>query len=212
VFGPVLPAAAILAGLVIALIGSILLYLNAGSLLEETSEGDITFTHPTHVARERRRARLGFSLVALGFLLQAIGVAVPLLTTPAKSQPPSPTAAVVRRQQQPSATEVFSLRSKCVELGEKILEETPIGSALSQSQVSHYDIDTGRCFIEVTVQTADTTVPMTVFHRYLYDGQTRELLATQSIDHGQKAGIVYNKGILGFDQAGEYIDNIIKED
>jgi hypothetical protein len=207
-----LPAAAILAGLVIALIGSVLLYLNAGSLLEETSEGDITFTHPTHVARERRRARLGFSLVALGFLLQAIGVAVPLLTAPAKSQPPSPTAAVVRRQQPPSATEVFSLKSKCVELGEKILEETPVGSALSQSQVSHYDIDSGRCYVEVTVTTADTTVPRSVYHRYLYDRQTRDLLAYQSMEHGQKAGIVYKKGILGFDQVGEYIDIIMKED
>jgi len=62
------------------------------------------------------------------------------------------------------------------------------------------------------VQTADTAVPMTVFHRYLYDGQTRELLAMQSIDHDKKSGIVYKQGIYGFDQTGECIDKIMKED
>ena len=206
----VLPAVATLGGLVIALVGSVFLYLNAGSLLAETTDGDLTFTHPDHVARQRRRARLGFSLVALGFFLQATGVALPLVAPLPKSQPQPPTAAVARRQQ-PSATELFSLRSKCAELGEKILTDNIIGVALSQSQLSHYDIDSGRCYVELTVQTADTTAPMTVFHRYLFDGQTHEMLASQSIEREKKSGIVYKQGIYGFDQTGEYIDKIMKE-
>lgn len=156
-------------------------------------------------------------LICIGFIFQFAsdfmsgGVRASLIASPPKPPAQSPTAAVVGRQQL-TATELFSLRSKCVALGEKILEESPVGSALSQSQISHYDLDSGRCFVEVTVQTADTTVPMTVFHRYLYDGQTRDLLATQSIDHDKKSGIVYKQGIYGFDQTGEYIDKTMKED
>ncbi|HYR22291.1 MAG TPA: hypothetical protein VEP30_05135 [Chthoniobacterales bacterium] len=47
--------------------------------MEETNDGDIEFSHPKRIARERKFARIGFGLVLGGFLLQAIGVALPLL-------------------------------------------------------------------------------------------------------------------------------------
>ena len=106
----------------------------------------------------------------------------------------------------PTATEVFHLRSECATLGEKILEDSPVGSALSQSQVSHYDPQTNRCYVELTVQTADAQAPVSDYlgRRYLYDGQTRELLAFAEIigtpSEGEKRGMV-------FAETGENIDN-----
>ena len=44
----------------------------------------------------------------------------------------------------PTATEVFNLRSKCAELGEKILKNTAIGDALKKDQLSHYEPKTNR--------------------------------------------------------------------
>src|ERR1700730_17603927 len=60
--------------------------------------------------------------------------------------------------QAPTATEVFNLRNKCAELGEKIIDgNQPLGSALRQEQVSHYDPKTNRCYVELNVHMADLT-------------------------------------------------------
>jgi hypothetical protein len=41
-------------------------------------------------------------------------------------------------------------------LGDKVLEGNIIvGTGLSQSQVSHYNERTNRCYVELTIQTAD---------------------------------------------------------
>jgi hypothetical protein len=56
-----------------------------------------------------------------------------------------------RSSQLPTATEVFQLRSLCVKLGEQLLDETPVGSALTEDQVSHYDPKSNRCYVELTV-------------------------------------------------------------
>ena len=55
------------------------------------------------------------------------------------------------------AAEVFRLRSACADLGQRILEDNAIGSALSKSQISNYNPRTNRCYVELIVQTADTT-------------------------------------------------------
>ena len=115
-------------------------------------------------------------------------------------------------QRQPMAKELFELRSKCAALGEKILENNIIGSTLTHSQVSHYDTKTGRCYVELTVQNADLSKPMTIFSRYLIDGQTEEQLAFQTIKDGKKSGMIFKKGIYGFDDAGEYIDKMMKDE
>jgi hypothetical protein len=84
-----------------------------------------------------------------------------------------------RTHQLPTATEVFNLRSRCVALGDQILEANTIGSALTQSQVSHYEPRTNRCYVELTIQTADLSKPTSqhYMNRVLYDGQTKEMLA-----------------------------------
>jgi hypothetical protein len=100
-----------------------------------------------------------------------------------------------RTHQLPTATEVFNLRSKCAALGERILEDNTIGSALTQSQVTHYEPRTNRCYVELTIQTADLSKPIDQHynHRVLYDGQTKEMLAWALIERGKKGGMVFDK-------------------
>src|SRR5207253_8552320 len=54
-----------------------------------------------------------------------------------------------------SATEVFNLRSKCAELGEKIMKNTVIGDELKKEQLSHYEPKTNRCYVRLTVWKAN---------------------------------------------------------
>jgi hypothetical protein len=91
----------------------------------------------------------------------------------------------------PSATEVFHLRSECEALGENIMGGNIIGRALTQSQTSHYDPATNRCYVELNVNTADLTQFSDYFSRYLYDGQTGEMLAFTTTDHGKKTSGVF---------------------
>lgn len=78
----------------------------------------------------------------------------------------------------PTATEVFHLRSECATLGKKIMEENTSGNSnYYEEQVSHYNPETNRCFVEVNHQIATSELPYKL-HRSLYDGQTGELLAT----------------------------------
>lgn len=93
----------------------------------------------------------------------------------------------------PTATEIFHLRSECAALGEKILDNYLVGSALYKSQVSHYDPKSNRCYVLYTVQTADTTKPLDYQHELLFDGQTGEMLASLLYKgEDNKSGIVYD--------------------
>lgn len=56
-----------------------------------------------------------------------------------------------------TATEVFQLRLASAELGQAILANNFIGTALTQDQVSHYIPRTNRCYVELTVQTGDVS-------------------------------------------------------
>lgn len=87
----------------------------------------------------------------------------------------------------PTPTEAFDLQSKCTALGQKILEDNVIGSALTQEQVSRYDPTDNRCYVRLTVQTADLTTPREnyVKDNFLEDGQTGEILAVMYFK-GQK--------------------------
>ena len=87
---------------------------------------------------------------------------------------------IAQAAEPPTATEV------CAELGEKIMEENDIGMALSQ--VSRYDPRTNRCYVELIVLTPDFTKLQGVFHRNLFDGQTKELLASASRDNDRPMG------------------------
>jgi hypothetical protein len=80
----------------------------------------------------------------------------------------------------PSAVEAFELQSKCVKLGDDILEGNFIGSALTHDQVSHYNPRDNRCYVLLSVYTSDLRTPRDelIFDYYLYDGQTKEMLAS----------------------------------
>jgi cAMP phosphodiesterase len=118
--------------------------------------------------------------------------------------------------QLPTATEIFNLRSRCIALGDQILESISIGAALTQSQVSHYEPRTNRCYVELTIR-ANLNI-MDYLERTLYDGQTREILAFAKIEKGRKSGIVFDKQHKtknldneGFDDASAYIDEVMAD-
>ncbi|MCE5308528.1 MAG: hypothetical protein LLG20_12895 [Acidobacteriales bacterium] len=102
--------------------------------------------------------------------------------------------------QLPTATESFGLRSRCAELGQKIVDENVIGIALTQGQVSHYDPTSNRCYVRLDVTTADLSTPQDKFYSaaYLYDGQTKEMLATFSNKQGQKSASIFMDGWRDF--------------
>lgn len=98
----------------------------------------------------------------------------------------------------PTATEVFHLRSECAALGRKILNDSLIGPGLSQSQVSHYDPKSNRCYIELTIQTTPWDLLTGSGNRidvYLFDGQTEELLAASHWEgrNDHKSGMVFDR-------------------
>jgi hypothetical protein len=126
-----------------------------------------------------------------------------------------------RTHQLPTATEVFNLRSKCAALGERILEDNTIGIALTQSQITHYEPRTNRCYVELTIQTADLSKPIGQHYhnRVLYDGQTKEMLAYAQIERDKKHGMVFDKqhqktswDNAGWDDASAYIDAMMTDD
>ena len=111
-----------------------------------------------------------------------ISLAIVLLTS-CQSRPP----AEDRAYKLPTASEVFHLRSECARLGEKFVEEDLIGGVLGQPQESHYDPKTNRCYVQLTVMSAKAGD----FTTQLYDGQTRQMLAFASVEHGKKVGVVF---------------------
>ncbi len=99
-----------------------------------------------------------------------------------------------------TATETFNLRSRCAELGQKLMDGHVIGSALTQSQVSHYDPSSHRCYVRLDVMTADLTTPPDKAYNaaHLYDAQTGELLATVSNKQGTKSAQIFMDGWRDF--------------
>jgi len=96
--------------------------------------------------------------------------------TPPKPIPSDVAASTFRA---PSATELFDLQSKCTVIGQKIMEDNLIGNALTQEQVSHYNPKDNRCYVRLTVHTANLAQPREKYTEEdsLYDGQVGEMLA-----------------------------------
>lgn len=92
----------------------------------------------------------------------------------------------------PTATEVFNLRSKCADLGEKIMKNTVIGDALKKDQLSHYEPKTNRCYVRLTVWNATLGKGDEYFQQYLFDGQTGQMLAAIHRENGVKSGDIYS--------------------
>jgi nitrate reductase alpha subunit len=88
----------------------------------------------------------------------------------------------------PTATEVFNLRSKCAELGEKILKATVAGEGLKKEQLSHYEPKTNRCYVQLTVWNPNLGKGEDYFQQYLLDGQNGQVLAAIRREKGVKSG------------------------
>ena len=88
----------------------------------------------------------------------------------------------------PTATEVFNLRSKCAELGEKIMKNTVIRDELKKEQLSHYEPKTNRCYVRLTVWKANLGKGDEYFQQYLFDGQTGQVLAAIRREKGVRSG------------------------
>ncbi len=151
--------------------------------------------------------------------MKVLGVLAVIAAVGLLSSCQSKSSSTERTNQLPTATQVFHLRSECAALGQKILNGNVVGSALSQSQVSHYDPRTNRCYVELTIQTADTTKPLDYLNRVLYDGQTGEMLAVARLQKGEKWGMVYDKQHqtttsknVFYDDASAFIDNMMADD
>ena len=97
-----------------------------------------------------------------------------------------------RLHQNLPATEDVQLRLACAAWGEQILEGNFIRSAVYQEQFSRYSPRTNRCYVEMRVQTGDLDENSGRFAQYLYDGQTREMLAFAQIQNGKKSGKVFD--------------------
>jgi len=65
-----------------------------------------------------------------------------------------------------------------------LLKEEVVGPALSKEVASHYNSKTNRCYVEVTVMPIDAT--NSDMSDYLYDGQTKEMLAYITTKAGKK--------------------------
>lgn len=120
----------------------------------------------------------------------------------------------------PTATEVFHLRSECASLGQKILDNNAIGNALTQSQVSHYNPATNRCYVQLTVQSANLSG--NYFSNYLFDGQTGDILASATQEKGKKEyGNIFSGPVkttvsdaseTTFQSTNDYINEVMKDD
>jgi hypothetical protein len=117
-----------------------------------------------------------------------------------------------RPLQLPTEAELIQLRSACAAWGQEILEGNVIRSAIYQEQFSRYSPWTNRCYVEMRVYTNDPNKNSERFGQYLYDGQTREMLAFAQIQNGKKTGKVFDLQHRttsfensGWDDASEYI-------
>jgi hypothetical protein len=107
----------------------------------------------------------------------------------------------------------------CAASGEQILAGNIVGAAVYQEQFSHYSPRTGRCYIEMRVQTIASDAQADRVGRFLYDGQTKELLAYAEIKDGKKSGRVFDLNHhtstfqnSGWDDASGYIYRMMADD
>jgi hypothetical protein len=123
-----------------------------------------------------------------------------------------------------SVTEEARFRSACAASGEQILAANFIRSAVHQEQFARYSPQTSRCYVEMRVHTVDRNELdhneyVERFGRFLYDGQTKELLAFAQIKDGKKSGRVFDLNHRttsfengGWDDATEYIHAMMMDD
>lgn len=122
-------------------------------------------------------------LYALSVLLLFSGCQKPSAPTPPVDAPAF---------RSPTATEIFDLRSKCAELGEKIMKNTVTAAELKKEQLSHYQPKTNRCYVRLTIWNANLGKENEYFQQYLFDGQTGQVLAAIRRENGVRSGDIYS--------------------
>jgi hypothetical protein len=130
------------------------------------------------------------------------------------------TPAQVRFFQFPTATEVFNLRTKCQQAGEKLDSSLAYGPHWSRQLTTNYRIETGRCYAEVY----DTDATTDELIRSLYDAQTRDQLAFAKKRKDTESGMIFMDnnidtasdchvgGDCGFAKVNDFINQKMKRD
>jgi hypothetical protein len=123
---------------------------------------------------------------------------------------------------QPTATEVFHLRSECAALGEKLADNIRAAYSPDVSiydPISHYDPRTNRCYVQLQSLFIDKKERVQHISTFLYDGQTRELLACarlktdkQSVLHDPHNSEILNRLQLSSDEAFAFINERMADD
>lgn len=106
---------------------------------------------------------------------------------------------------QPTATEVFLLRSECGRLGDKTAEESRI--PLEEGFIRHYskyDDEKNRCYVLLDFYFFKSKEGQL----YMYDGQGGRLLASWS----KRLGIIGGNMNVSPDEAYGYIMKMMKDD
>jgi hypothetical protein len=80
------------------------------------------------------------------------------------------------------------------------MSENLVGNALTQSQISRYNPETNHCYVKLEVSTADLSTPQEKFIRdeFLYDGQTKEVLAYAYWDGNRKSAMIFSDSLKKF--------------
>jgi hypothetical protein len=128
-------------------------------------------------------------------------------------------AAAEPAEQVMSAAEEAGQRSACAASGEQILAGNVVSAAVYQEQFSHYSPRASRCYVEMRVETIASDAHADRFGRFLYDGQTKELVAFAEIKDGKKSGRVFDLSHhtmtfenSGWDDASDYIYRMMADD
>lgn len=111
-----------------------------------------------------------------------------------------------------AADEAETAIAACNALGEAILRDNPVRAAVYRNQLSRYDSWTDRCYVEMHVETTAAGAGSDRVGRFLYDGDTGELLAFAETRDGHKSGRVFDLSHptttfenSGWDDAVDYI-------
>jgi hypothetical protein len=107
----------------------------------------------------------------------------------------------------------------CAVAGEQILAGNIVRRAVYQEQFSHYSARRGRCYVEMRVEVMESEEDADRFGRFLYDGDTKEMLAYAEIKGGKKSGRVFDLDHRtttfensGWDDANAYIYQMMADD
>ena len=134
-------------------------------------------------------------------------LAVGLLAGCGSSGVPPPVAATqpAAGQKTPTATEVFNLRQKCFELGEKIDKDMFHGSTVTQYAISNYSVENNRCYVKLV-----TSSPTALSMERLFDGQTKEELASAQL--GSKLFNRVGDADASYEEAEAYINKLMERE